>query len=206
MHPVANFVVAKAFERAHPEQLSYALQELRESLSRLRQTRIGVLRALIERAAALSVLEDEICEAICSAFQIRTQEDRKAFVPYALALKSPSVGNSHHVLSVTDTCYRNMLRPLEKRVLRQRVPSHPRNREAMQHPTLLSPLRLARCSYNLFCGFIRRLMRSYLIAWSHYHRKNYSHSRTTQLRRVSLMPSSTAQPSRPDHGVHYSGP
>ncbi|KAH9991655.1 ARM repeat-containing protein [Russula compacta] len=90
MHPVANFVIAKALERARAEQLSFALHELRESLGKLRQTRIGVLRALIERAAALSVLEDEVCEAMCSAFQVATEEDRKAFVPCALSLKSTS--------------------------------------------------------------------------------------------------------------------
>ena len=37
MHPVANFVVAKALERAQAEQLSYALNELRDSLGRLRR-------------------------------------------------------------------------------------------------------------------------------------------------------------------------
>jgi hypothetical protein len=37
MHPVANFVIAKALERANAEQLSYALNELRESLGKLRR-------------------------------------------------------------------------------------------------------------------------------------------------------------------------
>jgi nucleolar protein 9 len=36
-HPVANFVVAKALERAQAEQLSYALDELRDSLGKLRR-------------------------------------------------------------------------------------------------------------------------------------------------------------------------
>ncbi|KAI0274347.1 armadillo-type protein [Russula aff. rugulosa BPL654] len=89
MHPVANFVVAKALERANAEQLSYAVNELRDSLGKLRRiTRIGILRALIERAAALNALEDEICEAICSAFQVGSEEDRKTFVLCALCLKS----------------------------------------------------------------------------------------------------------------------
>jgi nucleolar protein 9 len=35
MHPVANFVIAKALERAAPEQLTYALSELRDSLGKL---------------------------------------------------------------------------------------------------------------------------------------------------------------------------
>jgi len=38
MHPVANFVVAKALERANPDQLSYAVNELRDSLGKLRRT------------------------------------------------------------------------------------------------------------------------------------------------------------------------
>jgi hypothetical protein len=37
MHPVANFVTAKALERADAEQLSYALNELRDSLGKLRR-------------------------------------------------------------------------------------------------------------------------------------------------------------------------
>jgi len=37
MHPVANFVVAKAHERAKAKQLSYALSELRDSLGKLRR-------------------------------------------------------------------------------------------------------------------------------------------------------------------------
>ncbi|KAH9175142.1 ARM repeat-containing protein [Lactarius sanguifluus] len=90
IHPVANFVVAKALERAKVEQLSYALNELRDSLGKLRQSRIGILRALIERAAALTILEAEVCEAICFAFEVNTEEDRTAFVPWALSLKSKS--------------------------------------------------------------------------------------------------------------------
>jgi nucleolar protein 9 len=87
MHPVANFVIAKALERAHAEHLSYALGELRDSFGKLRrmyshtlanegslllETRIGVLRALIERAATLSVLEGEVCEvSLCHIFSMR---------------------------------------------------------------------------------------------------------------------------------------
>ncbi|KAI9448557.1 ARM repeat-containing protein [Lactarius indigo] len=90
IHPVANFVVAKALERAKVEQLSYALNELRDSLGKLRQSRIGILRALIERAAALTALEAEVCEVICLAFEVSIEEDRNAFVPWALSLKSKS--------------------------------------------------------------------------------------------------------------------
>lgn len=35
MHPVANFVIAKALERAGLEQLTYALGELRDTLRKL---------------------------------------------------------------------------------------------------------------------------------------------------------------------------
>ncbi len=40
IHPVANFVVAKALERANAKQLSYALGELRDSLGKLRRNYI----------------------------------------------------------------------------------------------------------------------------------------------------------------------
>lgn len=43
---------------------------------------------MIERAAALNALEDEICEAICFAFQVGSEDDRKSFVPCALCLRS----------------------------------------------------------------------------------------------------------------------
>ena len=35
MHPVANFVIAKALERTRLEQLAYALGELRDTLRKL---------------------------------------------------------------------------------------------------------------------------------------------------------------------------
>ena len=74
------------------------------------ETQIGVLCALIERMAALSVLEAEICEvylcqtfsllcgmtllqAIFSAFQVSTEEDQKIFILCMLTLKSTSVSD-----------------------------------------------------------------------------------------------------------------
>jgi len=48
MHPVANFVIAKAIERANPEHLSYALRELRDSLGKLR--RMSASRQLADDA------------------------------------------------------------------------------------------------------------------------------------------------------------
>jgi hypothetical protein len=35
MYPVANFVIAKAVERANPDKLSYALCELSDSFGKL---------------------------------------------------------------------------------------------------------------------------------------------------------------------------
>ncbi|KAI0260538.1 armadillo-type protein [Gloeopeniophorella convolvens] len=90
MHPVANFVVAKALERANTDNLSFVLNELRESLGKIRQTRVGVLRALIERAANLNSLEAEVCEAVCFAFEVESEEDRKMFIHCALSLKGIS--------------------------------------------------------------------------------------------------------------------
>lgn len=37
MHPVANFVIAKALGRTNAKQLSYAMNELRDSLGKLRR-------------------------------------------------------------------------------------------------------------------------------------------------------------------------
>jgi nucleolar protein 9 len=37
IHPVANFVIAKALERANVEQLSYAQHELQDSFGKLRR-------------------------------------------------------------------------------------------------------------------------------------------------------------------------
>jgi hypothetical protein len=86
MHPAANFVISKALERANAAQLSYALHKLLDSLGKLRRMfafhilscRCSSsfkysgrdLGTLIERAIALNVLEDEICEVTGSLYHV----------------------------------------------------------------------------------------------------------------------------------------
>lgn len=47
MHPVANFVIAKALERANAEQLLYAMNELRDSLGKLRRMYASHIESLM---------------------------------------------------------------------------------------------------------------------------------------------------------------
>ncbi|GLB33404.1 putative ARM repeat-containing protein [Lyophyllum shimeji] len=87
VHPVANFVLAKALERVSRDQLSGTCTELDGSWSRMmRASRTGVLRALIDRGVALQASEHEICEAVYSAFDLTTQADRGLLVPCVLHL------------------------------------------------------------------------------------------------------------------------
>ena len=72
MRPVANFVVAKALERhmlsasCETRWTSFAIGRpllcLACDVNQFVESLVGILRALIERAAALIVLEDEVCE------------------------------------------------------------------------------------------------------------------------------------------------
>ncbi|KAI0069190.1 ARM repeat-containing protein [Artomyces pyxidatus] len=89
IHPVANFVVAKILERVSAEQLGGVLQELGGTWMKLRSSRVGVLRALVDRSAASGALEEEVLDAIYSAFELQTTEDRKMLVSCVLYLKSP---------------------------------------------------------------------------------------------------------------------
>ncbi|KAA1466051.1 ARM repeat-containing protein [Dentipellis sp. KUC8613] len=87
-HPVANFVVAKAIERVSAAQMAQVLSELGDALPKIRSSRTGVLRALVERAAAMHAMENEVCETICAAFELATPDDRKLLVPCVLRLKT----------------------------------------------------------------------------------------------------------------------
>ncbi|KZV71404.1 ARM repeat-containing protein [Peniophora sp. CONT] len=89
VHPVANFVVAKALERVDTTQLLAAIDEMAESWKKIRTQRPGVLRALIERAVALKDAEDAICEVIYTVFELKTDEDRALLVPCVLRLQTP---------------------------------------------------------------------------------------------------------------------
>ncbi|KAI0347012.1 ARM repeat-containing protein [Trametopsis cervina] len=89
VHPVANFVVAKAFERASKEQLGEACREVNEAAVKIyKSSRTGVFRAILERAGSLAVNEEAVLEMICSAAGISlTQEGQgKAVVPCLMRL------------------------------------------------------------------------------------------------------------------------
>ncbi|KAG1739843.1 armadillo-type protein [Suillus paluster] len=87
-HPVANFVVAKAAERLNPAQLEAALDELNTSWNKVIGTaRTGVLRAMIDRACTLRVHENDICQAVCDAFELVEPRDRNRLVSCVLVLK-----------------------------------------------------------------------------------------------------------------------
>ncbi|OBZ71991.1 Nucleolar protein 9 [Grifola frondosa] len=88
-HPVANFVVAKAFERLNAEQLDDACQELEGVSGKIiKSSRTGVLRALVDRAATLQTQMEAVVEVICSGLELSAGEDRSLFVPCALRLKT----------------------------------------------------------------------------------------------------------------------
>ncbi|OCH95874.1 ARM repeat-containing protein [Obba rivulosa] len=87
VHPVANFVVARAFGRLSAEQLNEVCSELEGVYGKIiKASRTGVLRALVDRAAALHAHEARICDVICTAFDLDTPEDRKLLVHCILRL------------------------------------------------------------------------------------------------------------------------
>ncbi|KAF9531020.1 armadillo-type protein [Crepidotus variabilis] len=87
VHPVANFVAAKAVDRLSEVQLAKALEELRPIWKKLIQTtRTGVLKAAIERSSTLSISSDSIKEAVLSAFEVKKLDQQKLLVPCVLAM------------------------------------------------------------------------------------------------------------------------
>ncbi|EDR04892.1 uncharacterized protein LACBIDRAFT_303745 [Laccaria bicolor S238N-H82] len=87
VHPVANFVLAKALERVSEGQLLEVCAELRNTWHKLISTsRTGVLRAAIDRAAILQALGEEIVEATYLAFNLESTEGRLLLVPCVLML------------------------------------------------------------------------------------------------------------------------
>ncbi|THH33801.1 hypothetical protein EUX98_g467 [Antrodiella citrinella] len=86
VHPVANFVVAKALARLNVVQLNGVCQELNSvSAKILKAARIGIFRAMIERATALRQEESTVLETVYSAFELNG-EDRTKLVPCVLRL------------------------------------------------------------------------------------------------------------------------
>ncbi|KAH9950104.1 ARM repeat-containing protein [Amylocystis lapponica] len=103
-HPVANFVVAKALERVHAEQLGEACAELDAAWTKIIKTsRTGVLRALVDRCAALRTHEGQIVEAIHRAFELVSPEDKLLLVPCIIRLKSLAVSTMVHAQTLRAT-------------------------------------------------------------------------------------------------------
>ncbi|KII96011.1 hypothetical protein PLICRDRAFT_34962 [Plicaturopsis crispa FD-325 SS-3] len=97
LHPVANFVLARALEHVDADALSEACAEMDKDGAwgrMIRVARTGVLRAVIDRAAALHAHEAAACEAVFSAFDLATTEDRALLVPAVMALKPLEEYNS----------------------------------------------------------------------------------------------------------------
>ncbi|KAL1937556.1 hypothetical protein VTO73DRAFT_13051 [Trametes versicolor] len=89
VHPVANFVVAKAFERVNAEQLDAAVQELQGVSGKIvKNARTGVLRALVDRSATLHDSAEGVMQLITAAFDLDSEENKKMLVPCILRLKS----------------------------------------------------------------------------------------------------------------------
>ncbi|TFK28643.1 ARM repeat-containing protein [Coprinopsis marcescibilis] len=75
IHPVANFVAAKAIERATPAHLEDVASELETTWNKMiRTSRTGVLRAFIDRVASLEVEGDQVKQAVLSAFDVEASE------------------------------------------------------------------------------------------------------------------------------------
>ncbi|TCD70472.1 Nucleolar protein 9 [Steccherinum ochraceum] len=86
-HPVANFVVAKALLRLEASQLAEACDELNPAATKiLKSSRVGIFRALVDRAASLHCEEAAVLQTIVTAFGIDNDEDRKQLVACVLRL------------------------------------------------------------------------------------------------------------------------
>ncbi|KDQ20636.1 hypothetical protein BOTBODRAFT_169367 [Botryobasidium botryosum FD-172 SS1] len=93
-HPVANFVVAKAVERVNKDELRSVIKEMDGGWEKLiKSSRTGVLKAAIDRAAALNAYENEVVEAICTAFELPDVESRNSLLSCILVLKPLSAYN-----------------------------------------------------------------------------------------------------------------
>ncbi|CAK5281828.1 unnamed protein product [Mycena citricolor] len=88
IHPVANYVLAKTFERLDAAQLADVFLELKGVWGKLTQvSRTGVLRAAIDRSIELKACGPD---AVLEAFEINPDdvEQKNAVVPCILRLKS----------------------------------------------------------------------------------------------------------------------
>ncbi|KAL5508549.1 NOP9 [Sanghuangporus vaninii] len=88
-HPVANFVVARAIERANDKQLSSVLEELKGVWPKLtKNARTGVLKALVDRTVQLKSKQEDAVQATLDAFGFHDSEEQESLVECILYLKT----------------------------------------------------------------------------------------------------------------------
>ncbi|KAL5488349.1 NOP9 [Sanghuangporus weigelae] len=88
-HPVANFVVARAVERANDKQLSSVLEELKGVWPKLtKNARTGVLKALVDRTVQLKSKQEDAVQATFDAFGFHDSEEQESLVECILYLKT----------------------------------------------------------------------------------------------------------------------
>ncbi|KAL1744639.1 armadillo-type protein [Schizophyllum fasciatum] len=90
-HPAAQFIVAKALERCNAKQVERAFKELQGNYRKLiEMSHVNVLRALVDRTAALHVAEATCLQGVFEAFDISdSPEDKALLVPCLLLLDTP---------------------------------------------------------------------------------------------------------------------
>ncbi|KAH9831022.1 ARM repeat-containing protein [Rhodofomes roseus] len=86
VHPVANFVVQKAVARLSGGELGRASAELSGEVARkvVKAGRVGVLQALVDRAAVVREYEEEVVDVVRSAFGLVDPGDSNLVVPCIL--------------------------------------------------------------------------------------------------------------------------
>jgi len=89
VHPVANFPVARAFERLDEDQFQAALSEMEGTWSKLlKNSRTGVLRACVERAGTLGRFGDSVCQVVRDLFSLQDTKETSRLIPSALHMKT----------------------------------------------------------------------------------------------------------------------
>lgn len=167
VHPVANFVLAKALERVSSEQLTDACTELNESWSRvIRSSTSGVLRAMIDRSVTLRACEAAISKAAISAFGLTTSEDCVYLVPcvlrllslqdYMATLAGPHAGAIPTNEPDTTKAESNILPTIQGSVLLQSLLrlSHPHNQSVINSLMSLSVMDRVQLSHNAHASWI----------------------------------------------------
>ncbi|KAF5393695.1 hypothetical protein D9757_000366 [Collybiopsis confluens] len=159
IHPVGNFVVATALDRASATQLADAYGDLTNVWEKMITTsRTGVLRTTIDRSAALRSCEEQAIKAVFSALNLSSDEARKQLVPCALALKTFQVYASSKVAENSKNDERKGKREAESSLqanvqgslLLQSLLklSHPHNQPVIDSITALDPAERLKVAHN----------------------------------------------------------